>query len=262
MGKYFIKMKAKLVIENIRFERGQDPRHAMDIGQSHDPEVIEFFEQFVKRGTKDIHHDYITVQEDDLRRMLIYWPTISDDEKKRTVVFSDKHSGDSINVLDNKWVRYKGKKWFLSTNMKDLDESVNFERGLDPKDSMGIGIKAKLERYSMKSVDEYYGMSSSAVKLIKKFLKEKSASKIYNLGVIIPDQPEDSSSEEIIDDIEVIIKSGYRLPGEQSGIIGYETPSGVIVSEDLSGDGIYYWGLIPLAVQLKLWEDDPPAKEW
>ena len=172
----------KIIKENIRFERGKDPRHTMDIGAVQDAEKIEFFEKDLNK----LEHrgaGYVTVQEDDLYLMLIYWHRVREDEKEHTFLFSDRHSGDSIKILDNKWVKYRGKRHFLSTTKegkKPIRESVSFERGKDPKDQMNIGAGKLIEPFRM-TKEKIRGFTKNEIDPVSEMMG-LPLDQIYQLG--------------------------------------------------------------------------------
>ncbi len=84
-------------------------------------------------------------------------------------------------------------------------------------------------------------------------------SKIYVLGV---------KNAGLVSSHEILGKIGIMIdyPEEISDHIGlkiYDTPEGKIVQESLGQDDygeedFYYWGLKPLAVELKIWEGETP----
>ncbi len=52
--------------------------------------------------------------------------------------------------------------------MKIVRENINFERGLDPKKSMGLGLKAQIEKY----MNEKYGLDYGSIGFLENILED------------------------------------------------------------------------------------------
>ena len=138
--------------ESLNFERGLDPKKAMRIGlyewkniswgdilkckedfilyngDLNNIEKDRFAKKFLKGQFLDIRAiDWISPS----KLRIAYW--LSEDSE---MIDSGVMSGTI-----NKFMRF----FDLDTD-KTLDESLNFERGMDPKESMDIGLEAKLKR--------------------------------------------------------------------------------------------------------------------
>ncbi len=138
-------------------------------------------------------------------------------------------------------------------------ENLNFERGKDPKEAMDLGLGKKLEGYSLKEYDEYYGMSDMAINNIKAILKEKSSAKVYCIGVESTNEINKYNYEtksKSVDEINELIKNAFI--GEQVGdLTEYKTTIGIIIEENISGYGNYYWGNQSTAAALRIWNEEP-----
>jgi len=135
-------MKAKFVFENIRFERGQDPKDALDIGEkwlrlayqngydlSLKSKVLDAIENELFKNSKSFS---VTIGSGELRNLQRY-------------VFNDfkLDSGSNEDLVE----------YLISTTLPvimkrykihKISESQNFERGIDPKKSLNIGVEAQI----------------------------------------------------------------------------------------------------------------------
>lgn len=246
--------------ESVSFERGLGPKEAMDIGEIHDAEKIAFFEKDLnKLGGES--GGYITVQADDLRLMLMYWSQVSEEEKKYTFVFSDKYSGDSIEVLDNKWVEYYGKRYFLSMDKegrKDIRESVSFERGQKPTDAMSIGAKATIPvEQTLRGMQR--GFTLDEIKPIMDLL-ELPTKEIYLIafgGEVDYDQwhfnEYGHSVTLLVDDHPVKKEMKSELPNRSRNWYRLvDTEIGPMVKAKFDEEGLYYFGTIEAAIKMDI----------
>lgn len=166
-------MKAKLVSENIRFERGKTPHEAMDIGRDHFMEY-EFLTYFDAADWAVRNLDLITddnyspndvirkqgarVMPEDLVEYLQKWV-----EKVNLTGYKNE---EDIIIIKAAHILTE-----IGMQMKKhgiLVEAVNFERGKDPKEAMGIGNTRKVKallRFSKTKAGRY----------IDKEVKEKLA---------------------------------------------------------------------------------------
>jgi len=168
-------MRAQFVNENISFERGRDPKAVMGLGNEED-RIIGKLEELQKliggriviekgdsygpdKTTYTLLSTYKLGRGGKIR--ITFIPDISNYNVRRYYLACDysfsrganaRLEGDiQKNVFDyiDKWLE----KW----NMNILDETVNFERGKDPKESMGIGINKQfqeaLERLLLRDAD-------------------------------------------------------------------------------------------------------------
>ena len=151
-------MKAQFVNENIRFERSKDPKRSLGLGPKspefiksidwgivHNSNLDRIFDESRHRNHEVIFYNDIPVlvyeQPKDLagyshERPWIAFPTQLGPDRMahaEPIARSTTREGAIRNI--KKQIRY-----YLSKN-----ESVNFERGKDPKESMGIGRKISLE---------------------------------------------------------------------------------------------------------------------
>lgn len=145
-------MRAKLVNENISFERGQDPKSSMDIGTQKihrdiidntpwsanlSPEVYDI----VTLIPDYMGHPILVVKmKDPITNKHLPYSAVSD--LSGTFSTLEESPESAIKAVENRIKRIKGPKLRYS-----VDESVNFERGQDPKDSMRIGINANVMKF-------------------------------------------------------------------------------------------------------------------
>jgi hypothetical protein len=160
-----------IVKENIsNFERGRDPIRAMDIGKYSSVRILETLTRLMKKFRKDLSGfkirmslDHITSSPEDCYILsfvgfgnLIFvnprdypngieWPN----ELKWPPGFSyhgydyGKHIPEYFGLDEEKAFN------FMMNKIKNykMNEDINFERGLDPMQSMNIGKKHKIEKW-------------------------------------------------------------------------------------------------------------------
>ena len=193
-------MRARLVLENMNFERGIDPKEAMSIGNSEarakvqiEKALSELVNEFGKESKFKIVKD---LSWDAIKGYFYYDPS---DEKRKylPIIFIIVYFPDS-----NHMMVYPAKRWHLARRNKkedyfpeiktdvknaeegrqkirgwisqnpkdtfDIKESLNFERGMDPKDSMQLG------HYKERIIDrkkEELSSALSSIFSIKQFYK-------------------------------------------------------------------------------------------
>ena len=154
-------MKAKTIQENIGFKRGQDPKEGMGIGLAalKDKMWKEFTENFDDTG------GMVPVEARVYRGVECL---LIDSHRKRynwMVIWKRPAGGGGYTYGElSKWERSKAGAWKRSEDIIDQEiadfiirESISFERGKDPKDSMRVGVAANarkvrhLLRWSRKS---------------------------------------------------------------------------------------------------------------
>ena len=146
-------MKAKFVYENMRFERGTDPKYSMDIGMSIIlKEKIEDLENDTDVGSHGRHVNKIslkTIDEENLYMKVPYsilygWNRVDKAVKR--------HLGEELFNWPAKDAENIGYRlYFIKPEYQnlfkaafDINEAMNFERGIDPKRSMNIGRKTQI----------------------------------------------------------------------------------------------------------------------
>ena len=146
------------VKESLDFERGQDPREAMNIGKHKIPKKGEFFtawDRFRKEMTtvqaiQDAETGDDFYEEHDLIDGELSYNSVEQPEWWTEAIYPDRGSNFAVN--------FKGKGWEIDNMplpeeddddklypINSVKESLDFERGQDPKTSMGIGIMANIE---------------------------------------------------------------------------------------------------------------------
>jgi hypothetical protein len=129
-----------------RFIRGKDPKEAMGLGLGPDFKALDKmarrfgFEQtyepthpdatvtWYKPGKGNVHYVH--------GGSPFFWDTTSADPKKWYVVIEPEETGERY--PEEVYIWKEPAKW---RRVFDLNESINFERGKDPKEAMGIGRK-------------------------------------------------------------------------------------------------------------------------
>jgi hypothetical protein len=119
------------VKESVNFERGQDPKRAMDIGKIHNAAWILndlfFTQQF---GESDVEG---------------YRAEISskDNEDTRVPTYFIKYMEGPMEGQTSRAEKFEellGQWWGMAKTKRKMHEDINFERGLEPKKAMGIGL--------------------------------------------------------------------------------------------------------------------------
>ena len=133
-------MKAQFVFENIDFQRGKDPKSTLGIG------LIETIESLIdeyaeengfRKYEKDRNHGYLEWS----RSMPENNITLRWNLEDRIPILDIEHFNLKMMKLSGKEVlpfieSGRMAEWFA----KEVYESVNFERGKDPKGAMGLGL--------------------------------------------------------------------------------------------------------------------------
>lgn len=154
------KQKNFKINETVNFERGQDPKQSMGIGQ-----------EFLAKKFKEFLEDELSwkgsrVQIINNSTAFIYkcWPGQSMRgvlvDMLHRVGWEDKYN---VSIIDN-WTPGDpdGNTWheYLITpktrKAKKIKESINFERGQDPKDSLKIGIKNKRSFKTVRECAQFF----------------------------------------------------------------------------------------------------------
>ena len=114
-------LEIEVLTESVNFERGQDPKTAMDLGRFRD-----------KNGRLIQKGDSVFADPESEDTFYEFQGTV------------DSFRGEYVTVRDMEDEYFDIEPYKLEI----LDESVSFERGMDPKSSMGIGLAArKIEAY-------------------------------------------------------------------------------------------------------------------
>jgi hypothetical protein len=147
----FEKLKAKFINEVLNFERGINPKDSMDIGNKSARKLQEFYD-FIKE--KNIFRiGEITKQPS---FTFFYTPIASTPGfYVKSIISKDPNEEDKFTYHSyNEDDRFLGSRDFknlaeLKSILKSrlgILESINFERGLEPKESMGIGTEAQKKK--------------------------------------------------------------------------------------------------------------------
>ena len=148
-------MRAKTVYENLSFERGGDPKDSMDIGETKErviKKIMSLPSGFSKRS-RDPN------QQDDRNNQTgkFWYFTSARGSRGWDGANLSKASIEGLKRYYND-ITYDRKKHYI------LDENLNFERGVDPKDAMDIGKKdVRMTKEAKKNLE--YSMG----KLVKEF---------------------------------------------------------------------------------------------
>lgn len=157
-------MKARFVSESIRFERGQDPKHAMSIG-IHQPRDFNSTYDLVIWVIENYH---FIMQEEKL-----------DNAEMMARLISNQGPATDLREYVNKYLTVEGRTisakfvWAAtidvlrnrSSSGNQKYESVSFERGKSPKEAMDLGMlpkikKAMLDRgYKSDTVNQILGFA-------------------------------------------------------------------------------------------------------
>jgi hypothetical protein len=158
-----------IVRESIEFQRGKDPKEVMGLGIE---QQIENFLESVDQSTSNIDHklkicarygktsfvEYLIKKGADPRAQADIALTMAINRNDADMAEALLKAGSKI---DSRYIsKHRRKKRspeirrLLSKYGMDLDESVNFERGKDPKKAMGIGIEAQYKRIRDRIAEE------------------------------------------------------------------------------------------------------------
>jgi hypothetical protein len=121
-----------LLIENINFEKGLDPKESMGIGRT-----VNILGTDRKR-IRGIVLDEISPME-----VRIFWPVLHPAHDRVFKVETIKNGKKEI-IFVAKFETLFGEYWGIK--LKDVNESINFERGQKPYKSLRIGREAQAEK--------------------------------------------------------------------------------------------------------------------
>ena len=141
-------MRARRVIESINFERGKDPKTVMDIGRTKYAFPVE---DIIFRGG-----NVISPEEGDKYLRTVLPRRLKSVISRPGAVWNYPRFKDGLHYADAKWImrqgysgiKYKGTFYpfpkiegfdFQRSGEEEIDESVNFERGKDPKKVLRLG---------------------------------------------------------------------------------------------------------------------------
>jgi hypothetical protein len=173
-------MKAKFVNESVNFERGQDPKDAMGLGERSRLKKI-FKEMIYYLELTGVA--YVEEEEGEGPLFLFRGPgsgvlsSVKRELKKHGIwdyfenqYFSKKHGDtfvyfylkpESVSILKDMNIHWRDR----------MDESLNFERGQEPRDAMGIGKKHDPEVYIANAIIDTNGKPLVDDYDIRKFLQ-------------------------------------------------------------------------------------------
>ena len=135
-----------LVKESISFERGKDPKDALEVGSHRIPKKGETFTAWDRFNKKMIQviADFDSKSGDDFYSEYDF----NTDGEMRYTGANQPEWWTEVSFPDggeNFAVKFKGKGWEIDNDDsdEDLNENLSFERGKDPKETMDIGLKSK-----------------------------------------------------------------------------------------------------------------------
>lgn len=149
-------MRAKTINEYHHFERGLDPKDAMSIGDIKTRKKEKEFIEAVSALTFNVnpkkfipsinwHGDEVRVL--GIRGGKLYGFNYYDDWEWRYCEWDYKgQEADTENTWMNLNKSDAEEAYIKFQKTKRAYESVNFERNLDPKDAMGVGLKAQVKK--------------------------------------------------------------------------------------------------------------------
>jgi hypothetical protein len=146
-------MRAKKVYENIRFERGQDPKDVMEIGG----ELVEIDSVDFENFKSNKHGTFVTLTPEGAEELLLIATNKVSGNRRNSFLdrIGIERNLSNVRFLLPSWdwiwfseakgkrLKYNGKIWKIPI---DLKESVEFQRGEDPKSSMNIGERGQIEK--------------------------------------------------------------------------------------------------------------------
>lgn len=158
-------MKAQFVYENLDFERGKDPKKSMDIGTAHIHRKIVDETVWEANFTPELY-DIETVIPDYMGHPILIL-------KLKDPLSHKSHAHQGVSNVPGSFVMHQSsmeeaiesvKKRIISyIDRKTVKESLDFERGKDPKRSLDIGMdRAKnkiisaLEKYAHENIPMHY----------------------------------------------------------------------------------------------------------
>ena len=244
-----------------QFERGQDPRKAMGIGAG---KFIELMEEtgydaaelrFVKMRLSGIYSD---LGDKDFFKKELYDVLLYPEDWN-----IDKNSGYYDDV---KWA-YDNIDWAYDLVRipddeiypDELYESLEFERGKDPRSTMGIGADKLIRKFSL-GEQISRGFSPSELMPISSLMK-LSLSEIYELGFAGEiDYGEWHFNEytKRLYDLTIegeLIKSHHGIKAAPEVLV-YKTSIGLIAKAFFDEEGMYFYGDKEAAIKLEIWKQE------
>ena len=196
-------MRAKLILENINFERGIDPKDAMDIGR---PEI--------RAASKMIPG--VLYKSNIPRWDYLWWYKNPKDNKiyrSFGTIWGGWYKAKLVDLEDDFPLDLEPtKKHFdkFIAKVNKIEESQNFERGIEPKDSMRVGRKWKwdmtAEELAAYIIDETMKKANPINRKIENAVKKAGylSTKEYNefMSLYFDEHDEFPHVSEEIDDAE------------------------------------------------------------
>lgn len=258
--------KADKISESLDFERGKDPKEAIGVG------IVAKIMNGIKELKKLGYGPFSTFYDDEGAKDLnleIHFGSISggpsEKEMRKTVesYFPDMLEYEMARVW-KLFFRIKRKYAFYFEealyNLEVLKESLEFERGQDPKSSLGIGKKIYDPYFVENILDD---LNKKTLKSMKKIFEEKEIyylgdsnyhdqyishfNRIYNLVI-----NKDPFAEDII---ETRTYEGRNGEFEEYDVIAvWDTPIGKIgcISEEERNLGDTWFGDLEAAINLRI----------
>jgi len=150
------------ILESVNFERGSDPKEMMDIGRDRsDAPDEQIFLRMHEEASKSPNFQHVseidwknkepmfTIKS---KKIITVKRTFRDyenefregyvNEPELFTIYLTKDQGITMfnDLTDDEYEDLTFKEFLSITNCRSIKESINFERGIDPKDSMNIGI--------------------------------------------------------------------------------------------------------------------------
>ena len=129
--------------ESVDFERGQDPKEAMKVGKAREKEMVAKAYQEMAGGNLDMYSSHWDFHKEKLRDHTAYVIEVNISmEGEKHKAYISLIPGVTINTQF--YLSPKTSLEFLEERLDRLSESIEFERGKDPKEAMKIGKEAKI----------------------------------------------------------------------------------------------------------------------
>jgi len=145
----------------------------------------------------------------------------------------------------------------VTKNVRKVNESIEFERGLEPHHAMNIGIKEKLKALSLKNTYGPIDMGNESANRIS-CIFNLNYEDIYFLGTNSKDSNVNLSQNNLKEIYNILKNEEFKeikIDKSSTEYYFYKTSIGKILQEKIYfGNGLWYWGDFNAAIKLNIFE--------
>ena len=270
-GDYYpIPNKKNRITENLEFERGKDPKASMGVGSK--AKAIRIRD--LMRWSSKL--DDMMPMADKRAMEFLEWPLRSSRMVSTSVILEDEEEFEKrldgiirskrpIIYRDKIFIPDKDKNGYYTGHYTphDLNESVSFERGKDPKSILNIG-KERIKKLLHKDILGFNTGWTPQEKHNAAYPLGKRIDEVYILGFAGEIDENEWVFNEYTGKLRDLCEEGEildtRIDGDNTYLL-IDTEVGKIVRGMLDTEGIYYYGDLDTAIRLGTHNVPRPERE-